>query len=86
MRKGKLEKEYNHLTDNIDWKRFSSGKSCCITVRGYLDAHTKDNYIGIAEDNNYHLVIKRGFKTCEEAFQWADNQVNYKNEKIMEKE
>ncbi len=78
MRKGKLTKEKNFLKNSIDWERFSSGNQVCITVRAYLDAQDKKTFCGIAEDNNYHTAFQRGFATIEEAFAWAENQVDYK--------
>ncbi|MEE9302276.1 MAG: hypothetical protein V3U84_00685 [Thiotrichaceae bacterium] len=78
MRKGRLEKTKNYPKNSVDWERFSFRNGVAIKTRAYLDAHDMTTYCGIAEDNNYHTSFKRGFKTIEEAFEWADNKVDYK--------
>jgi hypothetical protein len=78
MRKGRLTKDKNYLKNSIDWERFSSSQGKWIKTQAYLDAHDKKTFCGKTEDNNYHTAFQRGFATIEEAFAWAESQVDYK--------
>jgi hypothetical protein len=75
--KGEIKITYNHPKQCYEIERFSTFPTCCITVRAYLDAHDMKTFVGIAEDNHYHSVLKFGFKDILSAFVWADNQVSY---------
>ena len=79
MRKGKLVKEKNYPKNSIDWERVSSDNDGWIETRAYLDARDMKTFAGIAEcsDRNQY-AFKRDFTTIEEAFEWAESQVDYK--------
>jgi hypothetical protein len=79
MRKGRLVKYKNYSNNSIDWERFSSGNGCWIEVRAYLDARDMKTFAATAESSDRnHDTFKRGFATIEEAFEWAESQVDYK--------
>ncbi len=80
MRKGRLIKEPNLTKNSIDWERFSSGRGGWITTKAYLSAHDMKTFVGLVEASDYKFSdIKFGFRTIEEAFEWADGRVDYKN-------
>ena len=86
MRKGKLVKEKNDLKNSIDWERFSQSGEKWITTKAYLNAHDMKTFVGLVEGNGYQYAIKSHFHTIEEAFEWAESQVDYKKGLIAKTE
>jgi hypothetical protein len=87
MRRGKLIKTINYPKNSIDWDRHSNGSGTWAKVSAYLDAHDMKTYVGLVELDNYRgHRIKFGFTTIEEAFKWADAQVDYKNDALYPKD
>lgn len=87
MRKGRLRKEKNYTKNSIDWSRYSyDGKENWIETQAYLDAHNMKTYCGLAEGNSgkKRYSFQRGFTSLEEAFEWAESQVDYKTGKVKE--
>lgn len=79
MRKGKLIKEKNYPKNSVDWERLSSNNDAWIEVQAYLDARDMKTFAGIAESSDRErYAFRRGFPTIEKAFEWAENQVDYK--------
>ena len=85
MRRGKLTKEFNYLKNSYDWERYSrDNRNCWISVKAYLNAHDLKTFVGLVEGNlegtlpNNTFAIKFDFQTIEEAFVWAEAQVDYK--------
>jgi hypothetical protein len=92
MRKGRLEKQ-KHNDGTIYWERDTfipnhlrdCPNLCCNHIKtiGYTNAHDKITFVGLVETSTTHyLKIKFGFETIEEAFQWADNHVDYKHNRF----
>ena len=89
MRKGKLVKKMNYSKNCIEYERLSTGKGIWVETSAYLNAHDMKTFVGKVEGSDSNLnwqsnrlhAIKFGFATIEEAFEWAENQFDYKTGK-----